>query len=247
MSSFIADNPSPSSMASSVEDLQAQLQEAPPKKQIPLIHTLMEAGEAGWDVLTDFLKTHQDQPTAATGCAYQQLLALENDAIREFLSNHFPAGIVPLPAACQVDYGPIQTELAAQHFEAADRLTLQKLCELAGPNAVKRKWLYFTEVNNFPSLDLQVLDQLWFVYSEGKFGFTRQREIWLSVGRNWEKLWPKIAWKKDNIWTRYPNEFIWDLSAPAGHLPLSNQLRGVRAMDALLNHPAWKQPVSGDR
>jgi hypothetical protein len=29
------------------------------------------------------------------------------------------------------------------------------------------------------------------------------------------------------------------LTAPVGHLPLSNQLRGVRVMEALLCHPAW--------
>ncbi|MGB0562323.1 MAG: GUN4 domain-containing protein, partial [Spirulinaceae cyanobacterium] len=31
----------------------------------------------------------------------------------------------------------------------------------------------------------------------------------------------------------------WDLTAPKGHLPLSNQLRGVRTFEAILNHPAW--------
>ncbi|MEO8890989.1 MAG: GUN4 domain-containing protein, partial [Coleofasciculaceae cyanobacterium] len=33
--------------------------------------------------------------------------------------------------------------------------------------------------------------------------------------------------------------FIWDLSAPRGHLPLSNQLRGVRPFAALMGHRAW--------
>ncbi|NET49629.1 MAG: hypothetical protein F6K09_13095, partial [Merismopedia sp. SIO2A8] len=49
----------------------------------------------------------------------------------------------------------------------------------------------------------------------------------------------KIGWKSGNSCTRYPNEFTWDISAPAGHLPLSNQLRGVRVMSSLLSHPAW--------
>jgi hypothetical protein len=29
--------------------------------------------------------------------------------------------------------------------------------------------------------------------------------------------------------------------APQGHLPLSNQLRGVQAYNALLSHPAWSK------
>ena len=33
----------------------------------------------------------------------------------------------------------------------------------------------------------------------------------------------------------------WSLEAPEGHMPLVNQLRGVRLMDALLNHPALQQ------
>ncbi|PLZ94121.1 hypothetical protein CI594_16205, partial [Fischerella thermalis CCMEE 5196] len=44
---------------------------------------------------------------------------------------------------------------------------------------------------------------------------------------------------KGNNWTRYPQEFTWDLSAPKGHLPLSNQLRGVRVIASIFAHPAW--------
>jgi len=141
-----------------------------------------------------------------------------------------------------IDYEPLQTLLAQQQFQAADQLTLQKLCELAGPAAVQRKWLYFSEVDSFPVADLQTLDQLWLMHSQGKFGFSVQRKIWLSLGKNWEELWPKIGWKLGNNWTRYPQEFTWDLSAPRGHLPLSNQLRGVRVIYSLLTHPAWSGP-----
>ena len=51
------------------------------------------------------------------------------------------------------------------------------------------------------------------------------------------KLWPRIGWKLDGVWTRYPGAFTWSLDAPEGHMPLINQLRGVRLMDSLLNHP----------
>jgi hypothetical protein len=191
----------------------------------------------------DFLVKETDQggiPMVA-GRSLQLLHQVDDESVKTFLDNHFPDGVVTLPDACQVDYSEIQAALIRQEFELADRLTLQKMCELAGPNAVKRKWLYFTEVNLFPKLDLQTLDTLWLAYSEGKFGFSKQREIWLGIGKNWDKFWPKIAWKDANIWTRYPGGFIWSLEAPIGHLPLTNQLRGVRVMDALMNHPAWEQ------
>ncbi|NET35941.1 MAG: GUN4 domain-containing protein [Cyanothece sp. SIO1E1] len=138
-----------------------------------------------------------------------------------------------------IDYTPLQALLTQQDFEAADRITLQKLCELAGPTAVQRKWVYFTEVERFPIVDLQTIDTLWSVHSEGRFGFSIQRKIWLSVGKNWDNFWPAIGWKTDKNWTRYPDGFTWSLAAPKGHLPLSNQLRGVRTIAALLTHPAW--------
>jgi hypothetical protein len=230
----------PTESRDAIEALKTALQESPPLKQLPVIHTLIAAGELGYPVLIDFLKVQADAPpTIAAGRAYQHLYNVTDETVQAFLVDRFPQGIVPLPPDCRMDYGELQTLLARQDFEAADRLTLYYLCELTSPEAVKRKWLYFTEVAQLPTVDLQTLNQLWQVYSEGKFGFSQQRQLWLGVGRNWERLWPKIGWKKANIWTRYPGEFIWDLSAPLGHLPLSNQLRGVRMMEALLNHPAW--------
>ncbi|GIS31880.1 MAG: hypothetical protein Ct9H90mP3_6760 [Flammeovirgaceae bacterium] len=43
----------------------------------------------------------------------------------------------------------------------------------------------------------------------------------------------KIGWKKEGLWTRYPTSFCWSLKAPDGHMPLINQLRGVRLMDSI--------------
>ena len=37
---------------------------------------------------------------------------------------------------------------------------------------------------------------------------------------------------------RYPSSFCWSLKAPDGHMPLVNQLRGVRLMDSILRHPS---------
>jgi hypothetical protein len=235
MSSSIADNPS----LKTIEALSAELLGAPLKRQLAILNELVAMGEAAYPAVMAFMQAQGGEATIAIGRAYQLLYGVEAPSVQSFLTQHFPTGVVPLDPACQVDYTDVQRHLAAQEFEAADRLTLQKMCEIAGPMAVKRKWLYFTEVTSFPVLDLQTLDRLWVVYSEGKFGFSIQRDLWLGVGKDWERLWPKIAWKNENVWTRYPGEFIWNLSAPIGHLPLSNQLRGVRAMEALLQHPAW--------
>ncbi|MBE9197928.1 MULTISPECIES: GUN4 domain-containing protein [unclassified Nodularia (in: cyanobacteria)] len=208
--------------------------------QQQIIPQLSNLGNQGLDVLMEFLQKRREHPANwIDGKAYQVLYNSDAPQVKQFLLDCFPEGIVPLKSECGIDYKSLQQLLAVQDFQAADLVSIQKMCELAGPTAVQRKWLYFTEVGNAPILDLQTINNLWLVHSEGKFGFSVQREIWLSLGKNWESLWPKIGWKSGNIWTRYPHQFIWDLSAPKGHLPLSNQLRGVRVMAALLSHPAW--------
>ncbi|WP_017325572.1 GUN4 domain-containing protein [Synechococcus sp. PCC 7336] len=147
---------------------------------------------------------------------------------------------VPLQSERGLDYSQLQQLLAAGEFEQADRLTVQLLCKLAGPATEKRKWLYFSDVAMLPTTDLRTIDALWRAYSSDRFGYSVQRQIWKNLDRNWDRFWPEIGWKQDNHWTRYPGEFTWDTSAPKGHLPLTNQLRGVRVMSELLEHPAWK-------
>ncbi len=228
---------SPLDSAADTAELRSQLRSGSEKTQLQF---LQQMADSGWDVLMEFLlERKSDEPTPVMGKAYQILYNANSPKATEFLQAHFPTGLVRLRSDSNIDYTPLQQLLALQEFQEADRLTLDKLCELAGETAIVRKWLYFTQVESLPVGDLQTINTLWKVHSEGKFGFSVQREIWLSSGKNWDKLWPLIGWKKGNNWTRYPQEFIWDLSAPRGHLPLSNQLRGVQPFSALMAHRAW--------
>lgn len=223
-----------------MNDLQSRLKLETPKNQLQLIQELATGGEAELNALMDFLLQRREGAMGLVeGKAYQVLFDADTPTTRTFLQTHFPQGIVPLRSDRSVDYSPLQLLLAKQDFQMADRITLEKMCELAGPDASRRKWLYFTEVDNFPTIDLQTINSLWVIHSEGRFGFSVQRELWIGVGRNWERLWPQIGWRSGSTWTRYPNEFTWNLTAPRGHLPLTNQLRGVRVMAALMAHPAW--------
>ncbi|MEM6503311.1 MAG: GUN4 domain-containing protein [Cyanobacteria bacterium P01_C01_bin.89] len=230
--------------------LQAKLAERSLKKQLAAIAEATQA--EAWALLMEralaisptpvALDQHLTDDQLALGSIYYQLAAADSEHVKGFLAEHYPSGIAQLPKACKVDYQSIQDCLMVQDFEEGDRRTLKKMCELASPTAAGRNWLYFTEVKLFAPLELQVLDRLWLLYSSGKFGFSVQRDLWLGVKQDWEKLWPKIDWKEGNHWTRYPGEFQWTLDAPKGHLPLTNQLRGVRVMEALMNHPAWSSP-----
>ena len=225
-----------------ISGLKHQIYSESPKKQLKFVSQLLEEGETGLDILMDWMTSVKyESNNLALGKAYQALYSSQNPKVKQFLIANFSEGVVPLKSDSGIDYQPLQQLLAQQDFQGADVVTLQKLCELAGTAAVDRRWIYFTEVESFPVTDLRTIDNLWLMYSQGKFGFSVQRKIWLSVGKDFSKLWTKIDWKSGNTWTRYPKEFTWDLTAPSGHLPLSNQLRGVRAIDAIFAHPAWKK------
>ena len=137
-----------------------------------------------------------------------------------------------------INYSKLQLMLLEQKFEEADRLTSSLLRQLAGNLAEKRGYVFYSEVKNMSGKDLQTIDRLWTIYSTGRFGFSIQAKILKAVGKKYELLWPKIGWKKKGLWTRYPSSFCWSLEAPDGHMPLINQLRGVRLMDSILRHPA---------
>lgn len=223
----------------------AQFEGASEKNQLQLIPKLIDAGEPGWAVLKDFLRLRQSKPvTLVTGKAYQSLYLTQVSENLNFLQSTFNGGIVALKSERNVDYQPLQKLLIEQKWQEADKLTRDKLCESASEGARNRKWLYFTEVEKIPQSDLNTINELWLIYSEGKFGFSVQRQLWLSLGKDFTKLWPVIGWKNGNLWTKYPNQFTWDLSAPVGHLPLSNQLRGVKVLDYIFSHPLWSQKPS---
>jgi hypothetical protein len=212
------------------------------KQQLNRVAELVEQGEPGRIALMAILRHRQSSPpTLVDGKIYQTLYSLPLPHIQDFLQTHFPQGLIVLQSDRHIDYHLLQKLLAQQDFQTADSVTREKFCELAGEAALKRKWVYFTDVEQFPESDLRTIDTLWWLHSEGRFGFRVQRQIWNSLGQDFVKLWPKIGWKSGNIWTKFPQGFTWNLSAPVGHLPLLNQLRGVRVAAALFNHPVWSK------
>jgi hypothetical protein len=172
------------------------------------------------------------------------LLLREPDGLTTDFLSRYPQGWLVLGSAQGIDHQPLQSALMHRNYEEADRLTSSILRQLAGPAAEQRGYVYFSEVASIAGLDLESLDRLWICYSLGRFGFSVQGRLLRAVNGRWPLLWPKLGWKTGGAWTRYPSGFTWSLEAPEGHLPLVNQLRGVRLMDALLSHPALQQRVA---
>ena len=95
------------------------------------------------------------------------------------------------------------------------------MCVLAGEDAEDRGWVYFTEARQFPVKDLLTIDALWTFYSDGKFGFSVQRKIWVGQKRQWTKFFKQIDWVQgeNNAYRKWPEEFIWKKEAARGHMP----------------------------
>jgi serine/threonine-protein kinase len=120
-------------------------------------------------------------------------------------------------------YEKLEKLLAAGEWKEADQETARVMLQVAGRES--EGWLDIDSINNFPSEDLQTIDQLWLKYSNGRFGFSVQKNIWLECGGkvNWEsecKMGDHIGWIVNGAWIDY-DQGIFSLDAPYGHLPSS--------------------------
>ena len=176
------------------------------------------------------------------GIIFKSIYNCKIDTIKNKLYRYFKQGIVKLESDYKIDYTPLYISLISNDLKKANDLTQMYLNKLTQLNTHhKRQWLYFTDIISLPIKDLQTIDSLWIIYTSGKFGFSTQRRIWLCNNKDWDKFWNTIGWKTNKKNLRYPHDFIWDATAPNGHLPLFNQIRGVQVLAKLLTHPAWEK------
>ena len=210
------------------------------ENQIDLIQKISEYGAPALNMLFEILHERQGKAEIGPidGLIYETLRCSSDSHIQHLLDKYFTMGIVPLKSEKNIDYDELQQLLAKKDFLQANIVTQAKLCELAEINPKDRQWLYFTDIPTLPATDLQTIDNLWRIYSFNRFGFSIQKQIWTSVKHDWTHLLIKIKWIVNNNLCRYPQEFIWDMTAPKGHLPLFNQLRGTQALTSLLSHKA---------
>ncbi|MEG4984486.1 GUN4 domain-containing protein [Microcoleus sp. BR0-C5] len=129
----------------------------------------------------------------------------------------------------KADYTKLEQLLAAGQWKEADRETANKMLEVAGRQ--KEGWLDMFSVKNFSCPDLRAMDRLWVKYSDRRFGFSVQNQIYQSLGGTKEyddKVWrayaEAIGWKqkdkgeKEGEWVLYSQE-TFNTNGPSGHLP----------------------------
>ena len=128
-----------------------------------------------------------------------------------------------------VDYSKLCDLLATGKWREADIETAKLMLKIA--NRENRKKLNVDSINNLPCTDLRTINQLWTKYSNGKFGFSVQKEIWESLTVQtffliYEKFGDRLGWHSIIGWTNYDN-LMFDLEkAPQGHLPAMFAMSG---------------------
>ncbi|EFN59265.1 hypothetical protein CHLNCDRAFT_19181, partial [Chlorella variabilis] len=145
----------------------------------------------------------------------------------------------------EVDYSSLRDLLKEGKWREAEDETRELLIQAAGPAAVRRGWVYFSEVKFIPADDLRTLDELWRAASGGKFGYSAQREVWVQKARQWPKFFKAIDWVQGENNVKWPSEFNYSADAVKGHLPLTNALRGTRLFEAIMEHEAFAKPAPG--
>ena len=138
----------------------------------------------------------------------------------------------------------LESCLREGHFEEADQITRDLLLVFAGKEALDRGFVKPEEVPEISVDELRRVDQLWVSLSDGRFGYSIQREE-LDSTSDLKAFMARIGWLQVDshgqdllrYWPR--RDFDYSLNAPRGHLPLTNLIRGRDLLLSLLQHPAF--------
>jgi len=123
---------------------------------------------------------------------------------------------VVLASEVGANYTKLQDLLVARKYKEADQETALLMLWVACRE--KEGWLDTESINEFPCQDLRTIDQLWVQNSNGRFGFSVQKQVYNQVGKDFGKFSDQVKWRVNGNWKGY-NEMIWEVGAPLGHLP----------------------------
>ncbi len=132
-------------------------------------------------------------------------------------------GTILISKTTGVDYNPLRDRLEAGKWEEANRETTRAMLQAAGREKEGR--LSIKDIDNFSCEDLRIIDQLWLESSQGKFGFSVQKDIYQNLGGTrgynrevWERFGTQVGWRQGDYWLNY-SDLTFNLNAPRGQLP----------------------------
>nr|WP_256973258.1 serine/threonine-protein kinase [Nostoc sp. T09] len=128
-----------------------------------------------------------------------------------------------LISAKGINYKILQELLVSGKWREADQETWKVMLKIS--HREKEQYLRVEDIKSFPCQDLLTIDGLWLLYSNGRFGFSVQKQIWGSVGgkpdldlETWKYFGECLGWRHKNNWILYQS-LSFKLASPAGHLP----------------------------
>ena len=133
-------------------------------------------------------------------------------------------------------YKTLKKHLANRRWKEADEETRKVMLEVA--RRTEQGWLGRRAIEQFPCEDLRTIDRLWVKFSDGHFGFSVQKKIYVEVGNPLDGKYHeeehnnfanRVGWLVSGSCINY-SEGIFESSAPRGHLPLFVGVLVVRRM-----------------
>ena len=134
-----------------------------------------------------------------------------------------------------IDYTKLIKLLSRREWEDANYLTYQLMIKAVSKNKYEK--LTKEDLINFPCEDLLKIDELWVEHSNSKFGFSVQKDIYLSIGGkldyifdtpDWKDFGDQVGWCVNGQFLddseRVEGEYTFDISAQKGHLPVLTEI-----------------------
>jgi flagellar biosynthesis chaperone FliJ len=123
-------------------------------------------------------------------------------------------------------YGKLQEYLASRNWFEADKETINVILNVAGKPIED---LTPEDIRNFPCNAIATIDELWLRYSQKRFGFSVQLDLYQKLGGTLdstleqdrkliEKLGEQVGWRENQQW-RKCDELDYSLNAPLGCHP----------------------------
>ncbi|MFO7145228.1 GUN4 domain-containing protein, partial [Arthrospira sp. PCC 8006] len=132
------------------------------------------------------------------------------------------------------DYTQLNRLLKSGQWKAADQETAKMM--LAVARQTQRGYLYEDDIKNFPCEDLRIIDGLWVKHSNGHFGFSVQKQIYINCGGKPDGRYPgdtivyrfadEVGWRVGGSWRQWKDYTFSPRAAKEGHLPALGRLGG---------------------
>jgi hypothetical protein len=132
-------------------------------------------------------------------------------------------------------YQKLEELLKVQQWREADTETYRLMITTVGKE--EGQWFDPEDLLNFPCEDLKAIDGLWVNYSQGKFGFSVQKQIYVDCGAKldgkypgdkiWNEFSDRVGWRKGGNYLNYSDLTANPSLSPTGEFPGAGVEQGL--------------------